>query len=297
MAALKLRLIDLSKTTWNSMGLQEIEAGIKDGLSVKEIDDMDMRLLGNIVYSTVMTLSRKVNVELLDPISQWVDDPDWMNRFQICEDRTPNWAACKRKQRQWSKQQKMLARERLRLYREDILRKRKFRNGISQLISKALPGQNIGLRLDQDFIRPIISPFSLPEQGWQETLRQFRQVLSLPVSDLLPWKLLLKTELTEAKKLRELRRYFPDKRKDTVAKLVHLLEMENQGWLCITQDNPFGEIKIKPYEITTDASITVTDRQGQNYIFDWHYLTGKQKEKIITDIKTKRIIWRHADAK
>ena len=72
----------------------------------KEIPGIDMRLWGNIIYVKALSLSRKVNRELLEPMSEWLDDPDFMKRHQVMiENDVPNWAEYKRKAREWTEQQ------------------------------------------------------------------------------------------------------------------------------------------------------------------------------------------------
>jgi len=99
-------------------------------LTDKDIIDIDMRNLGNIIHGKTFTLSNRVNTELLKPISKWLDNPDWMKRFRVYEDHPPNWGNYKRRQRRWTKQQKTLAIERLKLYWQEIREKRTFRSEI-----------------------------------------------------------------------------------------------------------------------------------------------------------------------
>lgn len=253
-----------------------------------------MQLLGKIICARAIALSRRVNEELLKPISQWLDDPDWMKRFEIREDDIPNWAAYKRRQRKWSRQKKWLAAERLRTYRQEILRKRKFRNEIGWVVGRAGPREYSGLQLDPNFISPIISPFSPVEQHKAETRRQFHQALSLSISDLLPWKLLLTIELPSTKntkRFNDLKTWFPENhKKDRASKLLHLLQMDKEGECRLSQDEPFSEITIESLKRQTEAAITITDQQGQNYHLDWHGLTDSQRNKVIADIKANKII-------
>jgi chromatin segregation and condensation protein Rec8/ScpA/Scc1 (kleisin family) len=274
-------VIDRSKIGWKRDDFQEMDA-------------TTLRLLGSAIYSTALALSRKVNDELLAPISKWLDDPHWMSRFKVSEDRTPKWAAYKRRQRQWTKQQRYLAAERLRLYRQEIRRRRALRKEISTLTGRAHPKKAFDLQLPQRFFDPIISPFSPPAQLKAETEHEFRRVLSLSVSDFLPWKLLLISGLTEAKKFTELKAYdLQSTKRDKVCKLIHLLELEKQERLTLTQDEPFGDITIIPSQHQNKASITVRDRQGQDYDFNWLNLSDKQRDKIIADIRETKIITRH----
>jgi hypothetical protein len=88
-----------------------------------------------LIHARSFALSDEVNKEILEPISKWLDDPDWLEKFKASED-APDWADYKRKQREWTKEQKELARTRLKLYWQEIHRKRSLRTELSKLIGK-----------------------------------------------------------------------------------------------------------------------------------------------------------------
>ena len=111
-------------------------------LSEKELIEIDMRLMGQFVYERTLVLSRRVNTDLLEPISKWLDDPGWLERFQVHEDRTPNWATYKQKQRECTAREKRLLVEKIKVYWQAIRRKRDFRKEVSQIISSAGQGAN-----------------------------------------------------------------------------------------------------------------------------------------------------------
>jgi len=83
----------------------------------------NMHCLGSLIFDIVFDLSRRINEELLRPMSRWLDDPDWLDRFRVYEDRMPNWAEYKRKQRHWKKHQRLLMAERLRRYWQAVRNK------------------------------------------------------------------------------------------------------------------------------------------------------------------------------
>lgn len=280
----------------NHVTQAELETLIQTEFTEKEIIAIDFRAIGNLILARSLTLSHEVNEKLLYPISKWLEDPKWIEKLPASENLSPNWAEYKRRQRRWSAKQKWLAAERLRLYREAIQKKRAFRKEINRVIGKASPNRKTGVALNQDFMAPIVSPFSPLEQHKEETKEKFRQVLSLSVSDLLPWKLFLLSDLAESKKLTELIVYYPeDTKKDIVSKLIHSLELERENRLTITQDRPFGDIIINPSENASEATITVTDHEGRDYHFDWLALNDRQKKKIIADIKSYKILTNRAE--
>jgi len=279
---------------------------IQQNFNEKEISEIDFRAMGNLILNQTRTLSHKVNNELLEPISHWLDDPDWFERFKIYEDGTPNWAEYKRRQREWTQQQKLLATERLKLYWQEIRRRRDLRKELSKVLHERRfsidneEHQKSIDKLNQDFLSLIITPFSAKEQHKAETKREFIQALDLSVSNLLPWKLLLESDLVgvERKIFGDLKTYFQENKKiDKTSKLIHLLQMESEGTIILDQNKPFGVIKIKPLSIINDQSITIKDQQGKIYEFNWRSLSDYQRSKIIADIKSNKILYKAVQAK
>ena len=281
------------------LSAEEFEVIAKAELTEKELTRIDMLFLGTMIYDFAFSLSRKVNEELLEPINKWLCDPEWLSKFKVLEEKIPDWAAYKKNQRQWTKQQKHLAAERLKLYWQEIQRKKAFRNELSKITATRSKSEMAStVKIAGAFIPPIISPFSPPEQHKAQTKQEFLRALALPVSDLLPWKPILQTELINAKKLTDLRTYYEDSsKKDTASKLIHLLEMEKQGRIAINQEEAFGDITIKPLENPSGTAILVTDQQGKNYEFDWQHIGDNQRAKIIRDIKAHKILCRQAEAR
>jgi hypothetical protein len=270
----------------------KIDTFIKQKLSRKEIATIDMRLLGNIVYCKTMELSRKVNTDLLEVISHWFNDPGWMTRFKINKKNKPDWAKHKRKQRQWEKQQKRLAAERLGLYLEEIRKRKEFRNKMKKLFGKSSSSITPQIEITEDFIVPIISPFSPPEQHKEETKQQFLRAFNRSISDLLPWKLLISNELNETTKFNNLKTYYSEKRMDTASKIIHLLQMESVGEIKLIQGKSFGNIYIEPIETQSETEIIITDRHGKDYHFEWQALSENQRNKIVKDIANYEILYK-----
>jgi len=298
MSAKSTDTIDPFQINWSTLKeteLEELNDYIHRHLSKKEIGEIDFKVIGNLVLARTKTLSLAVNRELLEPISRWLNDPSWLEKIKVCDKEIPDWGKYKRQQRLWTRQKRVLAAERLRLYRQEIIKKRRLRHELSKIGGKARPKGAYLHRFRGGFIVPIASPFSPPEQHKEKTRQKFLQSLSFPVSDLLPWKLLITTELTKTKKLRDLEDYCPDKCLDSACKIIHLLQMETEGKIRLTQENPFGDITLESIgRKPQNASITVTDQLGKNYDFVWENLTNGQRKKIITDIHKHRILCKTA---
>ena len=255
----------------------------------QEFDQINIQRWGDIVYSKAMALSKKVNDDLLLPIGEWIDDPAWVKKFRIIENHVPNWSEYKKNHRNRIKRLRALGQERLRNYWQEILKRRKYRKEISGISGRIQSWAGFRMEINEEIVSPIISPFSPPERRQAETLHQFQQSRKVSFSDLLPWRLLLSSELSSAKSFSDLQVYGPAKQ-DKAAKLIHLLHMETEGKVKIKQEEAFGEIRIKPMDIVPTHNIMVKDRHSSKYIFQWDNLSNNQKNKIIADIKANKIL-------
>lgn len=265
---------------------------------IPKSDELDFRSIGNLILNRSISLSIAVNNELLSPISQWLDDPGFMEKFAIILDQdAPNWAKYKKKQRQWTAQKKALASERLRLYWREIRKKRQMRQELSKLIPRAGSGTHPKTTLASGAIAEIVKPFSPPECSKRDTERQFREAQTRQPSDILPWKTILQSDIQELQESHEsgsfdqFKQYHNDIRLDTVSKMIHLLDLETAGQLKLNQPEPFGKIQIRSGERYPTSgpegsfsTISIKDRQGKNFEFRWPELTGGQRNKIVEDL-------------
>ncbi|MFC1814108.1 hypothetical protein ACFL03_15600 [Thermodesulfobacteriota bacterium] len=291
----------LNKMILNNHSTDRLIGPICIELTEKEINKINIRALANYLLNRTLVLSHAVNAEILEPISLWLDDPNFMEKFRInIEDQAPNWKEYKRKQRQRTQQQKMLATERLKLYWQEIRKKRNFRKELSSILGGKTQSQfctdtltHKKAIIDEKFLSSIIAPFSPIEQHRRETIHQFKKARTMAISNLLPWKLLLSTELTSAKHFKNLKTYCSAK-KDKVSKLMHLLQMETDGEVKLSQDNPFSDIIIEPLDVELEQSITIKDQNGQEYHFDWRELSDNQRNKIVSDMMANRILCKTA---
>jgi hypothetical protein len=265
----------------------------------EEIQKLDMRAIANMLLDSTVSLSKRTNDELLQPISEWLDDPDFLKKYeQILEDQIDS-AGYKRKQREWTRQEKMLAAERLRLYWQEIHRKKNLRKELSTLLGQSRlsmdNGEESRLRISSNFLSPILSPFSPLEHRRAELSQEFEQVTQISISDKLPWKAILSSEIKGVTDIKDLTIYYPENPKaDIAAKLQHLLQMETDGNITLIQDEPFGEISIAPVGVEPENSITITDQKGESYRFDWNELSDNHRSKVIADALNNEIICRCA---
>jgi hypothetical protein len=115
-----------------------------------------------------------------------------------------------------------------------------------------------------------------------------------------PWKLMIRSDLIRAGRLNmaEMKTYYPEnKKQDTVAKFLYLLELEKTGKVELIQEKPFGDILIRSNETDVDSAIEVVDREGRDFQFDWLELNPRQRSRLIEDVKQHKILCRFAGAK
>ena len=279
---------------------QNAIASIKAIISETEISEIDLKVLGNLLLILSKGLSYKVDKELLEPISKWLNDDEWTRKFNDQDDKKYNWMFYKRRQRQWTKQQKHLAAERLKLYRKEVTEKRLFREDARRFIGIPDRKKGIELTLENNFMEEIITPFCPLEHCRRKIRRQFFRAASGSVSDLLPWKVLIRCDLIESIQLplEGLTTYCPENRRwDMVSKFIHLLELERSGDVELVQEKPFGDIMVRSDGFDVENNFFVTDQEGRDYQFDWTELTSKQRSRLIADIKHHKVLYKNGGEK
>ena len=304
---------------------------ILNDLTLQEIAELDLRIAGKLIKDSAFMVSRKVNQELMEPMSKWIDDPGWMTRFKVYEDNIPDWAKYKRKEREWKQQQKDLFRQRMKLYWLDFNKKRNMRREVANLLNSKkgssyrsinnAENQKSEISKTRNYLAPVLQTYSPSEEHKRNTHQDFMQALSTSLSNLLPWRIILMTEIREhtsnnnTMTFEDFQTHYPeDRKKDITAKLIHLLLLESEGYLELSQKEPFGEISVsKPFMQTQlsrdgkisikmsprsgsityqqiDAEIQIKDQHGNTFQTDWQILSNAQRNKLVEDIKNNRII-------
>jgi len=336
-------------------------------LTPEVIAQIDLRVAGQIVRGRAIHLSHKVNEELMQPISHWLDDPDWMTRFTVYDGELPNWAVYKQKQREWDEYQKQEQAIKMRLYWSEVTRLRNMRSEVSKMLAESRLSNDIDIQptdtpcadnpCSEDYISPLLESYSPIAEHKRNIRQEFIQSLSQSISNLLPWRTILLSEISESLNrsqsdslsLSSLQIYYEeDKKKDIASKLMHLLQLDKDGDITISQSEPFGEISVSipslagidsiktntnintyienknppdsysnthnPVEecryafqtnrflslegselsnkhlIDYPSDINIQDTDGNTYLFDWKQLSNAQRNKVIADIKSNKIL-------
>ncbi|NQU79088.1 hypothetical protein HQ545_04940 [Candidatus Woesearchaeota archaeon] len=334
-------MIPITKARSLYVGSQEMI--LNDDLTPQEIAELDLRIAGKLIKDLAFMLSRKVNHELLAPMSKWLDDQDWMIRFKVYEDSIPNWAEYKRQQREWTQQQKDLFRQRMKIYWQDFHKKRNMRREVAHLLNSKkgssyhsienAENQESEITKTQNYLSPVLQTYSPSEKHKRNTRQEFMQAMKQSISNLLPWRNILLSELNEnpkdAMRLKDFKIYYmEDPHKDTASKLMHLLQLDSEGTITLSQSEPFGDIYVnlnrvsktsrintntntEPYVFSHDtlpistpnlsnyvdtyqhdypSEIKIKDNEGSTYNFDWRTLSNTQRNKVIADIKNNKIL-------
>jgi hypothetical protein len=272
---------------------------MKIDLDPSKMEQIDIIAAANVIYNRTRDLSERVNTEILKPISAWIDDPDFMKKHRVMIDaEAPNWAEYKRKQRQWTDQQKQIAIERLRLYWQAIRRKRKMRQAIAGLIPRAGPRTTMTFELNAgacNALAEIVAPFSPPEVLKAETQAKFQKARARPVLSILPWGTILAATIRTNQTFDKIPQYHPSTKKDKVAKLMTLLQMETDQALSLVQQEPFGEIEIENNQLCSENQATlgiviIKDRSGATCELKWLQLSYGQRKKVVADLINYEII-------
>ncbi|MFC1863910.1 hypothetical protein ACFL1Z_08170, partial [Thermodesulfobacteriota bacterium] len=280
------------------MDKQDLFHDVAFELSEKDILDIDIRAMGNVIRDRAFALSRQVYEEILRPISQWLGDPDFLKKFEVDTDNhIPNWAAYKRRARQWNKQQKAFAAERLRLYWQEIHRKQRYRKELETLLGNAHCRTCTDTQMHSDlstaFITDLVTPFSPTGQHMAKVALEFTHALKLSISNLLPWKLLIIADIRAGVGFfSDLTPYYTrDLKTDRIAKLQNVLQMANDGEINLEQETHNGDIKLTSLELKSNTEIIIKDRAGKEIYRDWvHDLSDAQRNMVIADAIERKII-------
>jgi len=270
-------------------------------LTSEEMQEIDFRVMGNLILNKTIDLSHAVNNELLEPISEWLDDPYFMDKHTISiESDAPNWAEYKKRQRQWTKQQKTLAAERLRHYWQEVQRKRRFQGDLKIILNNAqncndADAQTHKVEIGNQSILSILTQFSPIETQRIETENEFHHALQMHISNLLPWRLFIADQVKGKDRitfssLPSIIKTHP--KADTISKFQHLLQMDKDGEIILEQSNANEPIQIisSTSNIMNESEIIIKDQSGLTYEFDWRALSDAQKNKVIADAVKRKII-------
>lgn len=271
------------------MTIEEIRAQ----LSEREITELEFRMVGGMILGKSKELSQKVNDEILTPISIWLNDKDFVSKWKTSTEE-PNWAAYKRDQREWDLR---AAHEALRIKRE---RERQVRELLKEgILTRTAPPRSDSYTIETLPLSAFFAPFSPASQAKDDLNRQFEKTLERSTFWLMPWQPILSVEIGTGTTFSALPTH-PDKdlaKSIKIAKIQHLLHMEQEGQVSISQMEPSGEITITPLKGEAEypeGSLKITTKDGGSFDRDWNNLSDAQRNKVIADSMDGTILCRSA---
>lgn len=283
----------------------QIEAKIKVGQDIadmtiqeiyseftkRELTEYEFRFVGSIILDKSKDLSKRVNDEILAPISVWLKDKEFVSKWQITDAKTPNWAAYKRDQRGWE------LRAANKVLRIKLERKRQIKELFKEtpFLKTLSPLDSVmhDKPMDTMPLLAFFAPFSPGAQAQKILDRQFKDVLARSTFWLMPWQLIIQTEIGSGTTFGSLPTH-PDEsiaKNIKIAKFQHLLHMEGEGLATLTQTEPFGEISVTHRDcINQNGHLKITDKNGNSFSIEWDELNDKQKNMVITDSVNGKIL-------
>jgi chromatin segregation and condensation protein Rec8/ScpA/Scc1 (kleisin family) len=251
-----------------------------------------MIFFGNLILQKTIQLSKKIDRELIDPLSAWLKDPDWISRARLPDNRNINWKEYKRNARQWDKQQQKLYKNRLKLYQQALRSKQIKRKRIARLTGKLDSIPSMAMDTRYDFMNAVLAPFSRCGLRHKAVEQEFIRSKSMSILYLLPWQAIIGSEIKDRILFSNLSIYLPENRKrDKVCKLLTLLELENTGFVILKQSQAFEDIEIHPKNDLT-LNVMIKDHKGNKQQHNWAELNQDQRVDFIEQIKTHRLIYK-----
>lgn len=253
-------------------------------------EQINIIAIGNVLFETTRAFSQKVNDELLSPIADWLNDPDFLEKHKVrIDEEIPDWASYKQRERNYNI---LFALEALRLKREQEKLRKDYLRAIASLIprSRGEPRAEPATSAT-DYITPIATLLSPKAKERIDLCLEFDHAAHLSITLKYPWTTILSAEITESTTFTDLPIICPESpRSDITAKLQTLLQMETDGHICLSQTEPFGEISISPLEMEPDGEVIIKNKDGIENKILWNTLSDDERTDIIANIKENKIM-------
>lgn len=241
----------------------------------------------------MIDLSLRTNREILDPISRWLDDPDFLKKHAVDTGDSISWAEYKRNQRDAHKRMNREAQAKaLRAYWAAVKRKKHLLREVATLIPKRTMNNHQSTiggvpEGSEAWLTATLGPFSTHETTRRGIAKEFSALGTIHPSNILPWQTILADQIEDQTTFTKLPLIYMDDRKDKISKFVHLLQMDQDGIVELEQsgDDITIHSKLRP-----KTDITIKDKSGNEITVAWDALSDAQKRKIITDATECQII-------
>ena len=279
-------------------------SAIKSTLSDKEISQINFAVLGSMVLKAAKDIKQRFITEIAPTIASWLNDKDFSKSLMIDLEKTYDFAAYKRGQRAFTELQRLAAIENLKAYREAVKRKKKLWQRVREIIPRSKNNSRPALHCPKketevQFLTSLISPFCPSYKRKVDTAFEFSQACTVPISRRYPYQPFIRLELKEKGPSIEFESFQPlyqeDSRFERSARLQHLLQMETEGLLCITQDTHLGRITVTDnthrHQIKAKIpKIQIKTMDGKEITGNLVRLSNEARSELLADIKNRKIL-------
>ena len=253
---------------------------IKRLLNNKKFRRLNFEMIGLLVLHASKSLLTRTQKELMEPLGVLFNMMENGETEILNEDR--DWTVLKRKQR---------ARI-LRDHWEKIRRQKAHMRKIVQHYPRVRTYDTKTEIHNTEVISQFCRPFSAAGNNNREFASELREIMQAGIKHELPWQQILAQQIINGTStFNELSPVISDLKRDKAIKFQTLLEMANAGQIDIVQEENFGDIHFNPHLNTTpETDLAIKDPQGCIYQLDWDNLQPKQRDKVIADLRNKRIM-------
>lgn len=275
---------------------------IKSILSDKEISQINFAVLGSMILKAAKDIKQRFITEIAPTIASWLDDKDFSKGLMLDPDKAYDFAAYKRQQRTFTELQRLAAIENLKAYREAVKKKKKLWQRVREIIPRSKDNSRAALHCpnketEVQFLTSLISPFCPSYKRKVDTALEFSHAHVVPISRRYPYQPFIRLELKEKGSAIEFNNfqslYTEDSRFERSARLQHLLHMETDGLLTISQDTHLGTLIVTESEKRAGEEIPklqIKTMDGKEITGDLARLSDQARSELIADIKNRRIL-------
>ena len=253
---------------------------IKRLLNNKKFRRLNFEMIGMLVLLASKSLLTRTQKELMEPLGLLFNIMENVETETFNEGR--DWTVLKRKQR-------------ARILRDHWEKIRRHKAHMRNIVQHYPRARTYDIKTEihnTEVISQFCMPFSATANNNREFASELREIMQAGIKHELPWQQILAQQIINGTStFNELSPIISDHKRDRAIKFQTLLEMANAGQIDIVQEKNFGDIHFNPpLNKTPKTDLAIKDPQGCIYQLDWHTLQPKQRDKVIADLRNKRIM-------
>lgn len=287
-------------TEIKSMTTQELRSYV----SQRQLTGIEFIEAGQRLLVLSKDLSNKVTGELMEPISVWIDDEDFLKRWNDIDRADAirdKHREDKQKQRSHNDYYERVARleeaRRQNQHKKSHIEQHKLIPKLRETVTFQMETTTLDTFKDQymtECTTIVLEGLSPKVQAMDRIKQQFEEARALPAFRLMPWPMIIKIDLGKGTTFNSLPAPSDPElaKKARVAELQHMLYMMQTGAIEASQMEPFGEIEITPLGDTSipKGSLKIITKDGGSLDRDWTELSDAQRNEIIADSLNGKIL-------